>query len=98
IDTLLENPHPSEINSAATGMLVANRRGYAQANGYISMLGILGRESYNFDTADPRFVTEMLVAEQLDPGSPAFGGNFWSLPYLNLHNAAILLAALDVVP
>jgi hypothetical protein len=39
----------------------------------------------------------MLVADQLDPGSPAFGGNFWANPYRNLHNAVILLAAVDLV-
>jgi hypothetical protein len=97
LDSLLDNPSPSAIASASTGLIVGSRRGYAQANGYISMLGILGRESYNFDAADPRYVTEMLQAAQLDPGSPAFGGNFWSLPYRNLRSGLILLAAVDKV-
>jgi hypothetical protein len=97
LDSLIESPTPSAIGSAATGLIVGSRRNYAQPNGYISMLGILGRESYNFDAADPRFATEMLEAAQLDPGSPAFGGNFWTLPYRNLRGGLIILAALEIV-
>ncbi|MDX1429359.1 MAG: hypothetical protein R3282_03680, partial [Rhodothermales bacterium] len=65
-------------------------------NGYTSLLGILGRESYNFDGSDPRFITEMLEGE-LDPGSPAFGANLWTSRYQNIRNANILLNALDAV-
>ncbi len=98
ITDLLENPTPSGINSAATGLLVGARRDLAPPNGYVAHLGVLGREAYNFDAADPRFITELLVAENLDPGSPAFGGNFWINPYRNLRNAQILKTALDAIP
>src|SRR5688572_18164429 len=94
IESLLDNPDPAAIGAAATGLLVGTRRGFAVPNGYVSMLGILGRESYNMDAADPRFITEMLgPAAQLDPGSPAFGGNFWAVPYRNIRNAQYLIAA-----
>jgi hypothetical protein len=69
---------------------------YAEANGYIAILGILGRETYNFDAADPRYITELL-ADQLDPGSGRFGGNFWSVPYSNVRNSNIVLNALEKV-
>jgi hypothetical protein len=67
-----------------------------EQNGYISLLGILGRESYNFDPADPRFITEMLIGP-LDPGSPAFGANLFGFPYANIRNANILLGAVEDV-
>jgi starch-binding outer membrane protein, SusD/RagB family len=95
--TIEENPTRSVVLSASTGLLLGARTNYAAANGYVAMTGILGRELYNFDTADPRFVTEMLASPQLDPGSPAFGGNLWSEHYANIRNAGLLRAALDKV-
>jgi len=77
--------------------LIGTRAGIAAQNGYVSLLGIVGRESYNFDPADPRFVTEMMVGP-LDGGSPAFGGNLWGFPYRNILNANVVLAATDRVP
>src|SRR5437879_4344728 len=91
------NPTRSQVLSVASGLLIGTRTGIAPQNGYVSLLGILGRESYNFDPADPRFVTEMLVGP-LDGGSPAFGGNLWSNPYRNIRNASLELAALNKVP
>jgi len=91
------NPTRSQVLSVATGLLLGTRTGIAPQNGYVSLLGILGRESYNFDPADPRFVTEMLLGP-LDGGSPAFGGNLWANPYRDIRNANLELAALNKVP
>jgi hypothetical protein len=96
IEDLTGNPTPTKIATAAQGLLIGTRVQQAEQNGYVSLLGILGRESYNFDTADPRFVTEMLIGP-LDPGSPAFGANLFALPYRNIRNANILLGAVDAV-
>src|SRR6266508_1721481 len=96
LDDLLNNPTRSKIALAATGLLIGTRAGIAAQNGYVSLLGILGRESYNFDPADPRFVTEMMVGP-LDGGSPAFGGNLFAAPYRNIRNANLVLGALDKV-
>jgi starch-binding outer membrane protein, SusD/RagB family len=95
LDELSENPTPSGIAAACTGLLIGNRTGTAAANGYVSQLGILGRESYNFDAADPRYVGELL-AGPLNPGSP-FGGNFWAAPYANIRLAEIILDGVDQV-
>ena len=95
--TLEENPTRSVVLSASTGLLLGARDNYAAANGYVAMTGILGREAYNFDAADPRFVTEMLASPQLDPGSPAFGGNLWTEHYRNIRNAGLLRGALERV-
>src|SRR6266545_5895062 len=96
LDDLLNNPTRSKIALASTGLLIGTRAGIAAQNGYVSLLGILGRESYNFDPADPRFITEMLIGP-LDPGSPAFGANLFAFPYRNIRNANILLDAVESV-
>ena len=96
LDDLTNNPTPTKIAQASQGLLVGTRVGIGEQNGYISLLGIVGRESYNFDPADPRFITEMLVGP-LDGGSPAFGGNLFAAPYRNIRNANLLLGAVDKV-
>jgi starch-binding outer membrane protein, SusD/RagB family len=88
IDELEENPTRVTVGAAATGLLIGNRANTAQANGLVAQLGILGREAYNFDQADPRFIGELLQG-QLNPGSP-FGGNFWLFPYANIRIANII--------
>jgi hypothetical protein len=98
IDSLIKNPTRTSVMAATTGLLIGTRMQMYQTNGYVSMLGILGRESYCTDKADPRFVAEMLEASALDPSSPAFGGNFWQQPYENIRNANYVLDALSVVP
>jgi starch-binding outer membrane protein, SusD/RagB family len=95
IDQLEDDPTPSAVLAACTGLLIGNRRNTAQANGVVAQLGILGREAYNFDQADPRFINELLTG-QLNPSSP-FGGNFWALPYANLRLASIVLVATERV-
>ncbi len=96
LDDFQNNPTPAGIAAAATGLLVESRLNYTAANGYVSHLGILGRESYNFDTADPRYITELLEGD-LVAGNNVFGGNFWLLEYRNIRNANILLGAVDKV-
>lgn len=96
IDQLAENPTPSAVTAACTGLVIGQRRNHAAANGYVAQLGILGREAYNFDQADPRYIGELLQGS-LNPGSP-FGGNFWAGPYANIKLAYTALHALDKVP
>lgn len=96
LEDLTGNPTPTKIAQAAQGLLVGTRIGQGTQNGYVSLLGIIGRESYNFDPADPRFMVEMLIGP-LDGGSPAFGGNLFAAPYANIRNANTLLAALETV-
>src|SRR3982074_3677161 len=96
LDDLINNPTPTKIAQASQGLLVGTRVGIGEQNGYVSLLGIVGRESYNFDPADPRFITEMLIGP-LDGGSPAFGGNLFAAPYRNIRNANILLGAVAKV-
>jgi starch-binding outer membrane protein, SusD/RagB family len=96
VDELQLNPTRVAVGAACTGLLIGNRRNRGQANGYIAQLGILGREAYNFDQADPRFIGELLEGS-LQPGSP-FGGNFWTAPYANIRLANIVESVADKVP
>jgi hypothetical protein len=95
LDELENAPTAVSIGAAATGLLIGNRRNHAAANGYVAQLGIIGREAYNFDSADPRFISE-LIQGSLNSGSP-FGGNFWGGPYANIRLANIVLHAVDKV-
>jgi starch-binding outer membrane protein, SusD/RagB family len=97
IEALRDNPTRSSVLSASTGLLIGHRVGVAAQSGYVAHLGLLGRESYTLDTADPRYISEMLSGGGLDPGSPAFGGNFWVNPYANIRNAHTVLDATDKV-
>ena len=96
-DELENHPTRAGVLAATTGMLFGTRLGMADQNGYIMELGILGRESYNLDPADPRFVTELLVGP-LDGGSGAFGGNLFAQPYADIRGGNIVLRALAKLP
>ncbi len=101
-DDLARNPNRVRVLAAASGLLVGLRggvggtSGFGNQNGYIVLLGVLGREGYNFDAADPRFVTELLIGP-LDGGSPAFGGNLWTQPYANIRNADVVQQAVGLL-
>lgn len=96
IETLTENPTRSVVIAAAHGLLLDARSGISGRAGYVSALGILGRESYNFDASDPRFVTEMLIGP-LDGGTPAFGGAQWIPRYTGYRDAQNVLNGLDAL-
>src|SRR5438132_8161957 len=97
LDQVLANPTPEAISAAATGLVAGSRADMAQRIGYVSELGIVGRESYVLTGSDDRFVSELLNGITLDPGTPNFGGNFWVVPYQNIRNANLLLDALPKV-
>lgn len=96
LEELRDNPTRTGVLTAATGLLIGVRQNIASQNGYVSLLGVVGRESFVLDPADPRYVTELLQGP-LDPGSPAFGGNLFALRYRNIRNANIVLNALSQV-
>ena len=95
LESLQGNPTRTGVMTAATGLLIGTRGGMGSQTGYVSVLGILGRESYDFDPAEPRFVTELLIGP-LDPGG-LFGGFQWGGSYGNIRNANILLRATTAV-
>lgn len=95
IDEFVNNPTPSGIRAAATGLFIGARAGLTDRTGYVSMLGVVGRESYTLDSSDPRYVGELLQGPLSNSG--AFGAGMWTERYANIRNANILLGALDRV-
>src|SRR3989442_3835791 len=96
IDDLQKNPTRTRVIDATQGVFIGARQNIAAFNGYIATLGVLGRESYNWNAGDPRFITELLGGP-LDGGSPRFGGNLWNERLANVRNVNIVLTALDVL-
>jgi hypothetical protein len=94
LENLQDSPTRVGILTLATGMQISSRYSTGSQNGYNAQLGILGREIYNFDPADPRFITEMLLGP-LDGGSPAFGGNLFQQFYADIRTGNILLRAMS---
>lgn len=94
LDDLIANPSRTRISAAATGLLIASREDIATPPGYVSILGVLGRESYLFDPADPRGLIELLESPMLSRGS-SYGGALWAVPYRNLRNCNVVLAAVE---
>jgi starch-binding outer membrane protein, SusD/RagB family len=97
IDELVENPTAARVRAAATGLLIASREDITTTTGYVTILGVLGREAYLFDPADPRGIIELLESPMLAVGS-TYGDALWAIPYRNVRNANLLLAAVEAAP
>ena len=95
ISQLTENPTRATVNSAAQGLMITSRANYNGAAGLVSSLGIVGRVSYNLDTADPRWASEMLAGAFTPNG---FGDFMWDAPYRSIRNANTILNAVDAIP
>jgi hypothetical protein len=96
LDQVQDTPTAASINTAATGLIIGDRGGKSATTGTVNQLGILGREAYDFESADVRFVSELLQAN-LSKASP-FGGAFWAGQYTIIRLANIILKGADKVP
>ena len=93
IDQLLTAPKASVVNTTVLGLLVGAR---GVIGTYASQLGVFGRESYNLDQAEARFVLSWL-AQPLTPGG--FGTDLgWSATYQQVLGAQTILDIVDKVP
>src|SRR5437867_2944150 len=96
----LNDPTPGDIGRspitglqlAATGILFQDRTSYA---GFISDVGIFGRESYNYFTTDGRTHSHYVAQNPLDPAGFANGGWGPQSRYQNLRNVFNFLAGVD---
>lgn len=95
IENLQNSPTRAAVRDLATGLLIGARANITDRTGYVSQLGILGRESYTLDISDPRYITELLVGPITNSG--AFGAGLWTDRYRNIRNANILLSSVDQV-
>ena len=84
LEGIVTNPTRAQVQTMARGVLDGNR---ATQGEYIRDFEILGRDAYNLDAADPRWVTEMLI--DLDPGG--FGARVWGNRYRNIKGANVLI-------
>lgn len=80
------NPSRARVAAQVTGILIAAR---ADQTAWILKQAIMGREGYRFDTAEPRYVSE-LISGPLDAGS-GFGGGQWALEYRAIKTSYNLL-------
>lgn len=91
-NALLATPNAITVNTTVQG-LMAGLRGSVGTNA--TVLGILGREVYNLDGAEPRNVLGYLIGP-LEPGG--FGTDMgWTGSYRNLRTAVSILAAVEKV-
>lgn len=92
VDQLTRAPNAASVNTTVLGLLVGER-GAVGTNA--TTLGILGREVYNLDGAEPRNVLGFLVGP-LEPGG--FGTDMgWSGAYRQLLTAFTILEAVERV-
>lgn len=71
------NATVDQVGNATQGVLAALR---IDLTSWILKSGIIGREDYRLDTADPRFTSELLTGP-LDASNAAFGGGQWQREY-----------------
>lgn len=92
LEQLTGSPTTGTVNTAVIGMMI-NLRGRVGTEA--SALGILGKESYNLDQAEPRNVLSYLQGP-IEPGG--FVQDLgWTAGYRNLRQGATILEALDKV-
>ena len=92
LEQLTDNPTVGRVNTAVVGMLI-NLRGRIGTEA--SAMGILGKESYNLDQAEPRNVLGYLQGP-IEPGGFVQDLS-WTAGYRNLLQGAVILQATDKV-
>src|SRR3954470_23777741 len=93
LDALLNNPDAGTVNTAVVGLVISLRD---RVGTEASAMGILCKESYNLDQAEPRNVLGYLQGP-IEPGGFVQDLS-WTAGYRNLPKAAVILAAVDKVP
>jgi hypothetical protein len=95
VDQVEEHPTRDAIARLAVGLIVGASSDFAQSRGYVSLLGIVGRESYNLDGSEPRLVTDLLIGPLT---GRSVGSFLWPLPYANIRTGNIILDVIQRVP
>jgi hypothetical protein len=93
IESLTDNPDISTINVSTIGMLITLRD---RVGTEASAMGILGKESYNLDQAEPRNVISYLQGP-IEPGG--FVQDLgWTAGYRNVVQGTAILEAVEKMP
>src|SRR5262245_23971775 len=88
LEGLENNPSRVTITQAIRGVV----EGHRQNSGFPLQFGIIGREVYNLQSAEPRWTGELLGTGPLGPAS--FGNAIWGGQYRTVRTADVLLGAL----
>ena len=88
LNALQSSPDRASLAAAVQGLEIGHRGYQDGEGGVVSRLGVLGRESYVLDVADPRWVNELL---QGPLNAAGFGAGLWTAPYANIRLANIVL-------
>ena len=92
LEQLTTNPTAGTVNTAVIGMTINLRD---RVGTEASAMGILGKESYNLDQAEPRNVLSYLQGP-IEPGGFVQDLS-WTAGYRNLRQGATILEAVDKV-
>jgi hypothetical protein len=92
LEQLTNSPTASAINNAIVGLVISLRD---RVGTEASAMGILGKESYNLDQAEPRNVLGYLQGP-IEPGGFVQDMS-WTAGYRNLLQAAVVLAGVEKV-
>jgi len=92
LEQLTKNPDAATVNNAVVGMTISLRN---RVGTEVSAMGILGKESYNLDQAEPRNVLGYLQGPIEPSGFVSDLG--WSNGYRNIVQGATILEALTKV-
>ncbi len=98
VESLEDRPRrarPSSTRPPACSSGTARAR--ATQNGYVSHAGRARPRVVRAGRRRTPATSARCCRARAGPGSPAFGGNFWTNPYVNIRNANTLLNALDKV-
>ncbi len=90
---VIQNPSRATIQQLVNGLIIQTRADHAAA---IRDAEIIGRDAYNLDPSDPRWVTELLgVGQDLDPGG--FGANHFVPRYAAIRSANLVLNSMATI-
>ena len=94
VQQVIQNASKPEVQNVITGLEIRNRQ---YAGGLIPLLGSFGREVWQFDSIDGRFLTEWLGIDGNAEEDPAFFGSgaAYNTPYSSILQSNLLLQVVE---
>ncbi|MBS1948128.1 MAG: RagB/SusD family nutrient uptake outer membrane protein [Bacteroidetes bacterium] len=91
VESFTKNASVSELNNLVSGTESGLRNSLAL---YLDVVGIIGRELYHFSTSEPRYVTDLLGANDAKLSNSNFYiTNTWASRYAVIKNCNVLIQA-----
>lgn len=94
VQQVMQNATKPEVQNVITGLELRNRQ---YAGGLIPLLGSFGREVWQFDSIEGRFLTEWLGIDGNAEEDPTFfgSGSVYDTPYAAVQQSNLLLQVVD---